>query len=162
MIIDFMAILPFYLTTGTDLRSLRAFRLMRLMRILKIGRYVPALRLIITVFRRKQAELLITVAFMMILMTVSASLVYTAEQQAQPETFLDIPTTMWWAIETLTTVGYGDMAPVTLPGRIFGAITAILGVALFAIPTGILASGFIEVVESQGTRGKCPHCGKEL
>lgn len=89
---------------------------------------------------------------------------YYAEHEAQPELFSSIPSSMWWGVITLTTIGYGDVYPVTVAGKIIGAGVAILGIAVYAIPTGIMASAFTE--ELRKNRGKknntCPHCGKEL
>jgi voltage-gated potassium channel len=87
---------------------------------------------------------------------------YYAENATQPEAFSSIPKAMWWGVTTLTTVGYGDIFPVTTLGRLMGAAIAILGVGLFALPAGILASGFSEALQARRTAACCPHCGKEL
>ncbi|MDQ2049040.1 potassium channel family protein [Natronolimnohabitans sp. A-GB9] len=92
-----------------------------------------------------------------VLLVTTFSLVYLVEHQAQLETFTSIPQTLWWGIITLTTVGYGDIYPVTAVGQLFGGLTAILGIGMFALPASILASGFIDEARS----GKpCPHCGR--
>jgi voltage-gated potassium channel len=86
---------------------------------------------------------------------------YYAEHEAQPEAFSSIPETMWWGIATLTTVGYGDVYPVTALGKLLGGVIAVIGIGLFALPTGILASGFSEEL-SKEEETACPHCGKDL
>ena len=98
-----------------------------------------------------------------LLLVVSSSVLYYCEHETQPEVFSSIPATMWWAVATLTTVGYGDMYPVTVAGRLCAGIIAVLGIGMFALPTGILGAGFVEEIQkSKGTRDTCPHCGKEL
>ncbi len=144
-LIDLFAVLPFYLPlVGIDLRFLRALRLLRILRIFKMGRYLPALLSLKRVIRRKKEELIISLTVLMLLLIMAASLMYYAERDAQPEAFSSIPETMWWAVVTFTTVGYGDVYPVTLVGRALAAASAILGLGLFALPASILASGFQE------------------
>jgi len=163
-LIDLAAILPFYLTfVGFDLRSLRVVRLMRIVRIAKIGRYYSSLTLIRSVLRSKREELVLSTMLMVLLLIVSATLLYSCENEAQPDTFSSIPATMWWAVATLTTVGYGDVYPVTLLGKIFASVIAMLGIGMFALPTGILGAGFVEAIESHKHGDKCcPHCGEAL
>lgn len=164
-LVDLLAFLPFYLPfVLLDLRFLRAFRMLRLVRLLKIGRYSTSMKMIGAVFRSKKEELLLALGLMVTLLVVSSCLIFYCEHGAQPESFPNIPATMWWAVETMTTVGYGDMCPVTLAGKIFGAIVAILGIAMFALPTGILGAGFVEEMEKKRGRHRriCPHCGKEV
>ena len=96
---------------------------------------------------------------MLCLLLVCSTGVYFAENEAQPDKFSSILASMWWAVATLTTVGYGDIYPITFLGKIFGSISAIFGVGLFAIPAGILASGFS--YEAKTGYKNCPHCGKE-
>lgn len=161
-IIDLLAILPFYLPfLGIDLMSLRAFRLFRIFRIAKVGRYYSSLNIIRDVFHAKREQLALTLAMMGILLVVSSTLLYYCENEVQPEVFSSIPATMWWAVATLTTVGYGDIYPITLLGRFLASIIAILGIGMFALPTGILGAGFIEAIQKkkEGTQ-ICPHCGK--
>ncbi len=163
-IIDLLAILPFYLPfLGVDMRVLRILRLLRILRIAKVGRYYSSLTLIKQVFQSKKEELILSSTMMALLIVVSSSVLYYCENDAQPETFSSIPATMWWAVATLTTVGYGDLYPVTLLGKFFASIIAILGIGMFALPTGILGAGFVEAVQkSKAPRTTCPHCGKEL
>ncbi|MEZ5940094.1 MAG: ion transporter [Planctomycetaceae bacterium] len=162
-IIDLLAILPFYLPfVGIDLRSLRVLRLFRIFRVAKIGRYYSTLNVITDVIRSKREELVLTSILMSFLLVVSASLLYYCENAAQPELFSSIPATMWWSVTTLTSVGYGDMYPVTVLGKICASVIAILGIGMFALPTGILGAGFIEAIAKKKDQQVCPHCGKEL
>ncbi|MDY0166641.1 MAG: potassium channel family protein [Thermoguttaceae bacterium] len=164
MVIDLLAILPFYLPLCTiDLRSLRVLRLLRIVRVVKIGRYYSSLDLIKQVFQSKKEELVLTSCLMGLLLVVSSSVLYYCEHETQPEVFSSIPATMWWAVATLTTVGYGDMYPVTVAGRLCAGIIAVLGIGMFALPTGILGAGFVEAIQkSKQPHETCPHCGKEL
>ncbi len=144
MLIDLMAILPFYLPlfVAMDGRFLRVLRLFRLFRIFKLGRYSAAFQSIVRVLRKRREELVISVTIVVIMLIISSSLMYYVENEAQPEAFTSIPATMWWGVATLTTVGYGDVYPITPLGRLLGAFIAILGVGMFALPAGIIASGF--------------------
>lgn len=163
VVIDLLAILPFYLPfLGLDLRLIRIFRLLR---IVKAARYVTSLKLLGRVFKAKMEELIVTTLVMFILLILSSFLIYIFESSAQPEKFPDIPSSMWWAIATLTTVGYGDVYPITAEGKIVASIVAILGIGLFALPTGILGAGFVEEFQKSKKKLKkqyCQHCGKEL
>ncbi len=164
LLVDLLAILPFWLPMliPLDLRILRALRLIRLLRLFKMARYVESLHTIGTVIRSRREELLITLSAIGILLLVASTLMFYAENAAQPEAFSSIPKAMWWGVTTLTTVGYGDLYPITPLGRFMGAIIAILGVGLFALPAGLLASGFSEALQNRRPSACCPHCGKEL
>ena len=163
LLIDLLAVLPFYLPfLGIDLRSLRVLRLLRILRVAKVGRYYSSLNLIKHVFRSKKEELVLTSALMGLLLVVSSSLLYYCENAVQPDAFSSIPATMWWSVATLTTVGYGDMYPVTLMGKFCASIIAILGIGMFALPTGIIGAGFVEAIQKKKRQHVCPHCGKEL
>jgi voltage-gated potassium channel len=163
LIVDLLAILPFYLPfLGIDLRSLRILRLFRVLRVFKVGRYYSSLNLIKHVLRDKREELVLTSALMALLLVVSSSLLYYCENPTQPEAFSSIPATMWWSVTTLTTVGYGDMYPVTLMGKLSASIVAILGIGMFALPTGIIGAGFVEAIQKKKGQQVCPHCGKEI
>lgn len=164
-LVDLLAILPFYLPMliHLDLRFLRAVRLVRLFRLVKMGRYSRSLKLLGRVVSNAKAEIFITLFVGAIILVLSSSAVYLAEREAQPDRFPNIPASMWWGVVTLTTVGYGDMAPVTTMGRIIGSMIAILGVGMFALPAGILASGFVEEMSKlREKRMVCPHCGKNF
>lgn len=165
-LIDFLAIAPFYLPfLGLDLRSLRALRLLRVLRVVKIGRYYSSLNLIKQVLKNKKEELVLTSALMAMLLLVSSCLLFYCEKTAQPEAFSSIPATMWWSVATLTTVGYGDIYPVTSLGKVFASIIAMLGIGMFALPTGILGAGFVEAIEERKKKKEskiCPHCKEEI
>ena len=162
--IDLLAVLPFYLPfLGLDLRFFRAARLFRLFRVAKLGRYSKALRMLGRVVAAKKEELGVTLFVLSLLLLVASCLLYFAERGAQPEVFSSIPAAMWWAVATLTTVGYGDVYPVTVAGKLIAAVVAILGIGMFALPTGILGAGFIEEVQKPRRPPPiCPHCGREI
>ena len=143
-LIDLLAILPFYLPLFLDMdaRLLRVLRLFRLMRIFKLGRYFVAFQMIVAVIKKRKEELLITFTLLVVMLILASSLMYYIEHEAQPDVFTSIPATMWWGIATLTTVGYGDVYPVTGIGKLLGSVIAILGIGVFALPTGIIASSF--------------------
>lgn len=163
-IIDLLAILPFYLPIIlSDLLFLRALRLLRVTRILKIGRHSEAFRTVGAVFRAKAHELGVTLYVLVVLLVIASCCMYYLEGEVQPESFSSIPATMWWGVATLTTVGYGDIYPITVAGKFVGACIAILGIGLFALPAGILGSGFIEELHRRERRViTCPHCGRDL
>lgn len=164
-LIDLLAIIPFYLPflTKVDLRFLRILRLMRFMRILKINRYNNSLNLIWTVFKEKKAELAITGFITLLILIIASFLMYYIEGQAQPDKFPNIIASFWWAIATLTTVGYGDVYPITGFGKFVSGLIAVLGIGLVALPTGLVSAGFMEKIgKSDKESKKCPHCGKEV
>lgn len=144
-IIDLLAILPFYLPFfGIDLRFLRVLRLFRIFRILKMARYTTALSHIKKVLKEKKEELLITMGFMLVVLLIVSTLMYYVEREVQPENFSSIPQALWWGVITMTTVGYGDVYPVTGLGKILAGIITLIGIGLIALPSGILASGYTE------------------
>ncbi len=162
-LIDLLAVLPFYLPMliPFDLRFLRAVRLIRLFRLFKMGRYSESIQLFGRVLKSKKEELFIAIFIVFILLTISSSLLYYVETETQPEAFSSIPAAMWWGVSTLTTVGYGDVYPMTPFGKFLGAIICLLGIGLFAMPTGILSAGFIEQIRAR--KGKmCPKCGEKM
>jgi len=163
-IIDLLAVLPFYLSfVHTDLRFLRALRLFRIFRVAKLGRYSTSLRLFGRVFKESKEELVITLVVMVLLIVMSSSFMYFAENEAQPDKFPDIPSTMWWSVVTLTTVGYGDVYPVTTLGKFFASLISIMGIGMFALPTGIIGANFVGQIQKQKPHKRvCPHCGKEI
>lgn len=160
MVIDLLAIVPFFLTAFVDLRFLRAIRLLRFLRLLKLTRYSESLRLFFTAVRLKREQFVITSFVGTILLLTASSLMYFVERSVQPEAFSSIPAAMWWGVVTLTTVGYGDVTPATPLGKLLGAAVAVIGIGIFALPASILASGFIEA--AQGETARCPHCGGVL
>lgn len=161
-IIDLMAFLPFYLSfLPLDLRFLRIFRLMGLFRMFKVARYMHALNMFKKVLYERREQLVLSIVFILFILVIISTTMYYVEREAQPDKFTSIPATMWWGIATLTTVGYGDMVPITGWGRFLGGMFAITGVGLLALPAGILSSGFFEMLHRPRTH-KCPHCGKEF
>jgi voltage-gated potassium channel len=146
-LVDLIAILPFYVPVliGADLRFVRILRVFRLFRLAKLIRYTNALWQMKKVFRAKREHLIITLAAIAIVVVFVSGIMYYVEHDAQPEKYSSIPETMWWAICTMTTVGYGDVFPITTLGKILAGIVSILGLCLFAVPAGIISAGFIEL-----------------
>ncbi|NUP98219.1 MAG: ion transporter [Armatimonadetes bacterium] len=162
-LIDLLAVLPFYAVLLFPLTRevVFALRLARVFRILKIVRYMRSIRLVTAVLHRKRHEVLVVLTFITMLLVLASSLVFLAEHRVQPDDFGSIPHAMWWAVMTMTTVGYGDVYPVTSLGRVIASLLAMFGLLLFTLPAGILASGFLE--ELHGRPGEvCPHCGQPL
>ena len=141
MIIDLLAVLPWYLYLifPVDLRLLRVFRIFRL---LKLVRYSPALQTLGRVIADEYRALLGALLVMVVLLLFSSSVIYFLERDAQPNVFGSIPAAAWWSLATLTTVGYGDVVPLTPMGRVFGGVVMLLGVCMFALPIAIIATGF--------------------
>ena len=157
-IVDLIAILPFWLPVllPSTMLGLRALRLVRLLRIFKLNRYFDAMKVIGDVIVAKRRELLGSFFFIALLMLISSLLMYSAEHEAQPTVFRNAFSGLWWAVATLTTVGYGDIYPVTSLGRLLGAVIAFSGLAAVAIPTGIITSGLSERISKDNRQGKCP------
>lgn len=168
-IIDLVAILPFYIMFFFNV-NLKALLILRLFRLLKLVRYFKALRLMVNVFRAKSQELMIAVFFTLSILLFVSFLMFYVEGPHQPDEFGSVPETLWWGIITLTTVGYGDVVPVTALGKFFGGCIAILGIGIFALPAGILASGFSDELEKMTSNAPdekdcavvCPHCGGNI
>ncbi|MFY2825067.1 ion transporter [Ruegeria sp. MALMAid1280] len=139
-LIDLLAILPalLYLFFPIDLRILRAFRMLRL---LKLTRYSPALGMLLAVFEEEAGAFFAGFFILMVMLIFAASGAWLAEHEVQPDAFGSIPAAMWWAMATLTTVGYGDVTPVTVAGKMFGAVITVIGIGMAALPAGIIASG---------------------
>ena len=142
-LIDLVAILPFYLTIFFAM-DLRFLRVLRLLRIFKLTRYSSAMSMLLNVFREESSAFFAGFFILFVLLILTASGAYLVEQEAQPEKFGSIPAAMWWAVATLTTVGYGDVTPVTLAGKVFGTLVTIIGIGMAALPAGILASGLAD------------------
>ena len=155
---------------GPSLSFLLAARL--LTRTVKLARYFPGGRRLAVVLRQKGSQLLATVAGLLVVLVIAASLMYFVEKDAEPQVFTSIPAAMWWGVVTLTTVGYGDLVPVTLAGRLLAAVISLLGIGLFALPAGIISAGMLEAEagdaaeDSRQTHpadgGICPHCGQPM
>ena len=172
-LIDLLAIVPFYLPLiGVDLRFVRLLRIARFLRLLKLGRYLRSVSLFGKVLRERRDELLITVMMTALVLLVASILMYYIEGDAQSDKFPNILSSLWWAVVTLTTIGYGDVVPVTGWGRLLSGLVAVMGIGLVAVPTGIVSSGFIEELakrhkdggdeEAGSGSGVCPHCGAPL
>lgn len=143
-IVDLLAILPFYLLTFgvlgiADMRFLRAVRLLR---VLKLTRYFAAMNMLIVAMKENSRALAASFLILITIMLLAASGMYYFERVSQPEDFGSIPASMWWAFATLTTVGYGDVTPITVGGKVFGALITVVGIGMVALPTSILASGY--------------------
>lgn len=144
-IVDLLAILPFYLTIGVDLRSVRAFRLLRIFRAFKIVRYSKAITRFHKAFNEAKEEIVLFTFITLILIYLSSAGIYFFENEAQPEKFGSIIDSLWWSVATLTTVGYGDVFPITVGGKIFTFIILIIGLGIVSIPAGLIASAFGKV-----------------
>jgi len=149
-LIDLAAILPFYLSTGIDLRSIRAFRLLRLLRALKLVRYSTALSRFRAAIISVKEEFYLFLFFTFILIFLAGAGIYFFENPVQPEVYSSIFESLWWAVVTLTTVGYGDMYPITAGGKVFTVLVLIIGLGVVAVPTGLLASALGKVKEEKG------------
>ena len=167
--IDLLAILPFFLPfLSIDLRFLRMFRLLRLVRLLrvfKLGRYFDAFSIVIQVIRDSASQLFASTILCFFVMLFSAIIMYTVENPVQPERFPNIVSSLWWAMCTLTTVGSGDVYPITAIGRFFASVISLVGIGIIAIPTGIIASGFSSAMSRNKQSDKkqyCPYCGHKL
>jgi len=176
--IDFISILPYYLTILIPGVNVTFLRTLRVFRFFKLGRYSRSFRIMIRVLERNKESLFGAVFIIMIVLIIAASLMYQIEFVAQPEVFSSIPEAMWWGIVTIATIGYGDMVPITPLGKGLGFVISLVGIGLFALPAGILASGYSEVVreeKEEQMRGNpkedfdntiefeiCPHCGREI
>lgn len=173
-IIDLLAILPFYLPFAIpiDLRVLRILRVLRLFRVFKVSRYTNAFAIMAEVFKKKASQLISSILVVFLLIVMASIVMYNIENSAQPDTFSNVFEAMWWAVATLTTVGYGDIYPITVLGKILSTVIAFLGIGLVAVPTGIITAGFNEVSRSRKYQGQfelvedekeyCPYCGHYL
>lgn len=165
-LLDLLAILPFYvhIIVGLDLRVLRILRLMRFLRLFRLTAYMRSARMVRNVFITRANDLKLSLVMILFLIIIAACLLYFAENSTQPKIFSSIPATIWWAIVTVTSVGYGDMVPVTTTGKILTSIISLTGLAVFALPAGIITAGFLEEIKKTKKQKvhHCPHCGKPL
>ena len=174
-LMDLLAILPFYVPfiIPVDLRVLRTLRVTRLLRLFKVNRYSSALATIGKVFKRKGSQLVASMFIVSLLMLIASVLMYSIENAAQPNVFHNAFDALWWAIATLTTVGYGDIYPITAGGKMLSSVIAILGIGLIAVPTGIISAGFMETIEPKIAEKEsaekpydekcyCPYCGNRI
>ena len=160
--IDLLAVLPFYLPfIGVNLLFVRAVRLVRVFRVAKLARYSEAIRTFGRVLARKKEELTVALFLLSLGIMFASILMYFAEGDAQPEKFSSIPATIWWVISSYT-FAKEDFSPVTMAGKCVATSIGILGVAIFALPTAILGSGFLEEMQQRHRDQICPHCGRRL
>ncbi len=167
-IVDLLAIMPFYvpMLIPVDLRFLRILRLIRIFRLFKLARYSESMKTFASVLRNKKEDLLLALTLGAMLLVISSTLMFYAEHDAQPDKFSSIFDSLWWGVVTLATIGYGDVYPITTLGKIFGGLTAIAGIGMFALPAGIFGSGFMEEMEKKRIKTPeaviCPHCGRNI
>ncbi|HML96521.1 MAG TPA: ion transporter [Thermodesulfobacteriota bacterium] len=161
-LLDLIAIIPFvapFVTTA----DLRVFRILRILTIFKLTRYSAEFSIFAKVLSSKKTEIIMSAIAVVLLLVLSSTLMYFAEHKMQPHAFSNIPDAMWWAVVTLSTVGYGDILPHTPAGKVIASCVSMLGIAIFAIPAGIIASGFVEEMKKREvTTTVCPHCGQDI
>jgi voltage-gated potassium channel len=157
-ILDLLAILAFF--APVDLRFLRIFRLTRLLRVLHLEHFNRSMQAILQAIGRRRHLLYVAVAMMATAVYCTAVLLYAVEHAAQPTKFSSIPETVWWAVVTLTTIGYGDIAPITPLGKALTSVFAIFGIGIFALPTAILTAAILDAGKRWPEH--CPHCAREL
>ena len=167
-IIDLLAIIPFYLSLVfiiENLLILRILRLLRFFRLFKLNHYTDAMTRIINVIKSKYYQLICSICIVLILILLSSVLMYYVEHDKQPEIFKNAFSGVWWAIVTVATVGYGDIYPVTVLGKLLGTFIAMLGICFLAVPTGIITAGFVEQISSKNNEEKknyCSNCGIKI
>jgi voltage-gated potassium channel len=165
-LIDLMAFFPWYLHNliGFDPRFVRILRLLRFFRLFRLTAYTRSAQMIFNVFRSRLRELLLSLLLAVFLIIISSCILYFAEHNVEGTQFTSIPATLWWAVVTLTTTGYGDMFPATIVGRALAGVIMLTGVAFLALPAGIITAGFLDEMRilRKGKSYKCPHCGGDI
>jgi voltage-gated potassium channel len=148
-LIDLIAVLPFFLPLAFafDSRALRILRLIRALRVLKVSQHSKAVKHLLQVFKQIKGELTLTFFLSLILIVFSGIVVYYAENASQPDVFNNIGNSIWWALATLTTVGYGDIYPITVLGKLIASFVAIVGIGLIAIPTGLISATYVDILK---------------
>lgn len=147
-LVDLLAIAPFWLGLFINL-DLRLLRVLRLLRIFKLSRYSSAMNALIEVVSEEAGVIGAWLMILLVMLVLAAGGIYLFEHRAQPEAFGSMPAALWWAVATLTTVGYGDVTPITAGGKLFGGVVMVLGIGMVALPTGILASALSEHLRSR-------------
>ncbi len=163
-LIDLLVILPYILLPLTGI-NLTGLVILRVFRLFKLIRYSDSINLIIRVVKGEKNTLITTYLVLFIVLIAAATPMYEVEFPAQPEAFSNIPAAMWWGVITLTTTGYGDIVPITPLGKMLGTVIALLGIAIFALPADILASGFSKALKKEINEDEeylCPHCKQEI
>lgn len=153
-LIDLASILPFYLAFGIDLRAVRIIRMFRLIRVFKLVRYSRAARRLYSATMMAKEEIILFSIVTLMLLYLSAIGIYYFERDAQPDKFGSVFDSMWWSVATLTTVGYGDVYPITIGGRIFTFFVLLLGLGIVSIPTGLLASALLKIHNEEEAKDK--------
>ncbi|MDX5376443.1 MAG: ion transporter [Halomonas sp.] len=163
-LIDLLAILPFFLAflPFNNVFLLRMMRVMRILRLARLGRFSRAWSALAEALHARSYELLLSVGVAGLLLLISAACLYVVEAADQPEAFGSVPRALWWSIATLTTVGYGDVTPITPLGKVFAGITAVAGIGIIAMPTGILAAAFSDVFQSKDHQPERRHGAGEV
>jgi voltage-gated potassium channel len=157
-VVDLLAILPFYLPFifPVDLRVLRMLRMLRLLRLFKVSRYTDSIKTIANVFKSRAPQLISSTLIVFLLMVIASVVMFNLENEVQPDVFENAFSGMWWAVATFTTVGYGDIFPITAGGRLVAGLLSMLGIGLVAVPTGIISAGFIEQITLDKNKEEAP------
>jgi voltage-gated potassium channel len=158
-ILDLIVILTFW--SPVDLRFLRVARMARLLKVLNLAHFEKSLVRLGDALSRRRELLIVAVVMMVLCIYASAAILYQLEHSSQPNVFASIPETLWWAMTTLTTIGYGDMVPITPMGKLFGGLISVFGIGVFALPTAIVTAAIVEAGASDVPVAKCKHCGKD-
>lgn len=167
-LIDLFCVLPFLVAPflAATPAVVQFIRFLRIFWILKMNHYSRALRTFGRVFAAKRGEIFMGFFIMLVLLILGSAMVFFAEHDAQPQKFSSVIASLWWGIETMATIGYGDMVPITPLGKFIAGIVALVGIGLFALPAGIFASGFVEEIHRKkddcAPAQICPHCGKQI
>ena len=159
-LVDLVSILPLYAALiGANLKIVSAVRMLRLF---KLARYSSAMQSLVAVFIGKRQEVMAAMMVLSGLLLCASGGIYLAEGDVQPEAFGSIPRSLWWSVVTVTTVGYGDVIPITVAGKVFAGLIALLGILAVALLTGIVSAGFLEEFRQHSQPSNCPHCGKTM
>ncbi len=157
--LDLIVILTFW--SSVDLRFLRVARMVRLLKVLNLAHFEQSLTRVGAALSRRKELLIVAVVMMVLCIYASAAILYQLEHSAQPKVFSSIPETLWWAMTTLTTIGYGDMVPVTPFGKLCAGLISVFGIGVFALPTAIVTAAIVEAGASDNGPVICQHCGRE-
>ena len=153
-VVDLMAILPFYVSTGLDLRSIRALRFLRLFQAFKLARYSTAIQRFHRAFTLVKEEIFLFLMVTAMLLYLTAAGIHYFEHPLQPDAFSSIFDGLWWAVATLTTVGYGDVYPISTGGKVFAFFVLIIGLGIVAVPSGLMASALSEARKQEVSEGE--------